>query len=440
MAVDNGRYQVASPNERSSGAVDVCPYLHLARDSQTAAIYARTDHRCTRLGKDQISFSWQNRYCTTRSHTECPYYLGESATGAHKIRRGALRRGGRHALEMVGLLLLLLLLTLILLRLTTGFAPPVIGAFFDDSPDAAGRSATAQPGSDTLRAPLFHAFTQSAGPDDDAARPADTSDRLDAPGFAHDAFQALWMRTDEPVRGLSIERGWVWGPEPLTSGLEEEWIDSPDGTRLVQYFPKGRMENGAESIPSSGLLAIEMLQGRYQIGQDRYADGPEPPDIPIAGTDEIAGLPTYADIKRLGLLAPPGRSPGDLIDEEIVDDHIQQVERYGEWNVIVRETIDVTGHAVADVFADYLGARGTIHADGEYVSGPLFEPRYQLIGLPITEAYWATVDADGEARDVLWQCFERRCLTYDPAKKPGRRVESGDTGRHYYQWRYGELD
>jgi hypothetical protein len=38
---------------------------------------------------------------------------------------------------------------------------------------------------------------------------------------------------------------------------------------------------------------------------------------------------------------------------------------------------------------------------------------------------------------VLLQCFERRCLTYTPDNPEGWKVEAGNVGQHYYQWRYG---
>jgi hypothetical protein len=36
----------------------------------------------------------------------------------------------------------------------------------------------------------------------------------------------------------------------------------------------------------------------------------------------------------------------------------------------------------------------------------------------------------------LFQAFERRMLTYTPSNSPAFRVEMGNVGRHYYQWRY----
>lgn len=43
----------------------------------------------------------------------------------------------------------------------------------------------------------------------------------------------------------------------------------------------------------------------------------------------------------------------------------------------------------------------------------------------------------GELRWVLVQAFERRILTYTPDNDPSWRVEMGNVGRHYYEWRYG---
>jgi hypothetical protein len=47
------------------------------------------------------------------------------------------------------------------------------------------------------------------------------------------------------------------------------------------------------------------------------------------------------------------------------------------------------------------------------------------------------VKVGGQVKDVLVQCFERRCLTYTPSNPTGWQVEMGNVGRHYYSWRYG---
>jgi hypothetical protein len=40
---------------------------------------------------------------------------------------------------------------------------------------------------------------------------------------------------------------------------------------------------------------------------------------------------------------------------------------------------------------------------------------------------------------VLVQLFERRALTYNPANPAVTQVEMGNVGRHYFNWRYGDL-
>ena len=58
------------------------------------------------------------------------------------------------------------------------------------------------------------------------------------------------------------------------------------------------------------------------------------------------------------------------------------------------------------------------------------------MGYPITEPYWIKVKLGGQERDVVVQLFERRVLTYTPSNRAEWRVEMGNIGRHYYQWRY----
>ena len=70
------------------------------------------------------------------------------------------------------------------------------------------------------------------------------------------------------------------------------------------------------------------------------------------------------------------------------------------------------------------------------MNAPLFQNPYYATGYPIAEAYWANVKVDGKPRDVLMQCFERRCLTYAPTNPVEWQVEMGNVGQHYYKWRY----
>jgi hypothetical protein len=82
-----------------------------------------------------------------------------------------------------------------------------------------------------------------------------------------------------------------------------------------------------------------------------------------------------------------------------------------------------TGHNIPDVFMNYF-------------SGQPWNWVY-IAGYPISEAFWAHVDVAGQPRDVLVQVFERRTITYDPGAPEGYKVQFGNVGRHYYDWRYG---
>ena len=83
-----------------------------------------------------------------------------------------------------------------------------------------------------------------------------------------------------------------------------------------------------------------------------------------------------------------------------------------------------SGHNIPDVFLNYFKGQSW---DWIYIAG-----------YPISEPYWAHVDIGGQVRPVLVQVFERRTLTYDPAAPEGYKVQFGNVGRHYYDWRYGK--
>jgi hypothetical protein len=83
-----------------------------------------------------------------------------------------------------------------------------------------------------------------------------------------------------------------------------------------------------------------------------------------------------------------------------------------------------------------MNSTGPVYEEGQLVEDVLFENPYFATGRPITEAYWTEVEIGGELKDVLPQCFERRCLTYTPSNAPGWQAEAGKVGRHYMSWRY----
>jgi hypothetical protein len=57
------------------------------------------------------------------------------------------------------------------------------------------------------------------------------------------------------------------------------------------------------------------------------------------------------------------------------------------------------------------------------------------IGYAKSEPFGATVKVAGVQRDVVIQAFERRILTYTPTNPDPFKVEMGNIGRHYLQWR-----
>lgn len=274
-----------------------------------------------------------------------------------------------------------------------------------------------------------------------AARSApDAQAAARAAGFADVAFQRVWQRNDQPVAARRAERSWMWGPGGYAS-LSEPYDRSADGRRVVQYFDKGRMEmnatvdRSAQSLVTSGLLVRELVEGRIQVGVNAFADA-APAQVVIAGDADDPGAPTYASLR--GLIGVPERS---LVGEEAR----AALARNGSVGVYTGPSrpemrlvafVPETGHNVPSVFAEYLAAQGLVYENGAYQQGRLVDQNL-VLGFPISEPYWARVRVGGVMRDVLIQAFERRILTYSPDNAPRWRVEMGNVGRHYYQWRYG---
>jgi hypothetical protein len=238
----------------------------------------------------------------------------------------------------------------------------------------------------------------------------------------------------------------MWGPEANTPLLYEPFIHSPGGQRVVQYFDKSRMEitdpfahdDGVWYV-SNGLLVVEMVEGYYQIGLGD-ADRDQTPD---SATVNIAGdpgqHPTYADISQFGLRAQPARSVGSSITQWFDATGIHETGPMAvPSSVTAAERLTVYGidHTVASVFWDFMTATGSVYENGQLTTGNLFVNPYYATGYPITEAYWSMIQVAGTSRPILWQCFQRRCLTYDPSNPVEWRVEAGNVGQHYYAWRY----
>jgi len=198
------------------------------------------------------------------------------------------------------------------------------------------------------------------------------------------------------------------------------------GRRVVQYFDKARMEQNMSGSPvTNGLLAVELISGRMQTGDARY-DQRQPATITAVGDSDNA-FPTYADFAQWQ----------------------QQQQRQQRQTTPQSRTDPVVTLAQPDgSFSTYLGAmRDPLTvigaADmGEMHSIPLAFSQFRdkaglpTIGVAITEPVWVRVNVGGMPRTVLVQAFERRILTYTPDNPDPYKVEFGNIGAHYYQWRY----
>jgi glucose/arabinose dehydrogenase len=258
--------------------------------------------------------------------------------------------------------------------------------------------------------------------------------------FGQPPFATTWSRTDEPVRGGVVQRSWIWGPEPLSPPILETYEDAPNGLRFVQYFDKSRMELADTSSQAglwavtNGLLVMELMSGRVQIGDALYEER-EPALINVAGDGNDPSGVTYQTLAAFIEVEPSPEGTvlttrlnraGDTADDPSL----------ASFDVTAGVLVEETGHRVASVFWEFMNAEGPVELDGTVVEGPLFENPFYATGLPVTEAYWTSVRVGGEERLVLVQAFERRVLTWTPDNEPNWRVEAGNVGRHYYEWRY----
>lgn len=259
------------------------------------------------------------------------------------------------------------------------------------------------------------------------------------------AFAGVWARTDKPVSTGAVQRTWLWGPQANTDAIEEPYADSPNGSRVVQYFDKSRMElthpGGDPTSPwyvTNGLLAKEMITGQMQVGDSKF-ESYQPANVNVAGDADDTSGPTYATFT--GLLEQPPHGNGYVVSEQVLrDGQVVTNSAYANaYHVTIATQVSETNHSVATPFWNFMTSSGTIWDGHNNVQGALFLNAFYATGLPITEPYWTTVKVGGVSEDVLIQVFERRVLTYTPSNPAGWQVESGNVGRHYYQWRYGQL-
>jgi hypothetical protein len=237
-----------------------------------------------------------------------------------------------------------------------------------------------------------------------------------ASSFADPKFQQQWQQGEAVTPNF-------WGPlSSAKDGQQEQYKEAQGGQRLVQYFDKGRMEltNGAVT---NGLLATEIVKGQIQVG-DGLFQAKDPPAIPMAG-DPDNQAPTYAQLttKAASLLAAtPSRNgqvttaaisiTGDLTTMQGEDPSVSSATQIAAYDA-------PTQHNVPGAFNDYRQKAGVL-----------------TIGYAISEPFLALVKVGGAQKRVMVQAFERRILTYTSANPIDFRIEMGNIGQHYYQWRY----
>ncbi len=221
--------------------------------------------------------------------------------------------------------------------------------------------------------------------------------------------------------------------------MQEPYAESPGGQRLVQYFDKSRMEINNPNNPNAvtnGLLANELISGRLQTGDASFEER-TPAYIPVAGDPDDTDGPVYATFRELLTAAP--KSVGAVITDTLnragTRGNDAGLARYA---VTAAYLVPETNHVIASPFWAFLQTTGQVQTATGLQTEKLFEPTFFATGFPSTEAYWARVKVAGQVKDVLMQCFQRRCLTYTPANPEGFQVEMGNVGQHYYGWRYRE--
>jgi hypothetical protein len=263
-----------------------------------------------------------------------------------------------------------------------------------------------------------------------------------APRFP--AFQGLWERQDLAVSEHVTDRSWTWGPAPIGEPTQEAYTEGFNGKRVVLYYDKSRMEINDPAADASshwyvtnGLLPIEMMTGRQQNG---LASFEQRAPARISAIGDAGQYPTYADLVHL--YQNPGEvNLGDLGKPATGFLNLDgSITGFNDFAADPATTLvrGENNHGVAKVFVDFMNQKGLVYDTntGQYVYGQVYDPLF-VFGLPVTGAYWVKSKVGGVERPILFQVFERRVLTYNPANPPEFRVEMGNVGMHYREWRYG---
>jgi len=234
------------------------------------------------------------------------------------------------------------------------------------------------------------------------------------------------------VANGQAQRAYLWGPTAIFSGTEP-YAQAAGGQQQVVYFDKGRMElkdpNLAQPnkyLVTAGALAKDLVTGRIEVG-DTQTQPKQSPDVVLVGDDPNADVPTYATFNKLGAGTDAGKAQdkaGQPVDAVLArDGTIRADDSLGQMSKVAA-FLPETGHNLPDVFLNYFKAQ---------------VPNWIYVaGYPISEAYWAHASVGSQPHPVLIQVFERRTITYDPAAPEGFKVQFGNVGQHYFNWRYSK--
>lgn len=240
--------------------------------------------------------------------------------------------------------------------------------------------------------------------------------------FANTAFETQWQTLERSIPNF-------YGPlstafDPSTEPYMEGIYNGQSGVRLVQYFDKARLEQiTPDRRITSGLLTVELKSGNLQLGNATFAQYP-PAYIGVAG-DPGGGGPTYADLQQLPEQVTQANGAVNLRFEPSSNTFAPTTASSDPQAAFAEYIADPNGRFGQNVpraFADFLRRipGGSLPTMG-YPIGPAFTAHVRLKGVNNTA--------------VIVQPFQRRVLTYTPSNREATRVEFGNIGRHYYQWR-----
>ena len=260
-------------------------------------------------------------------------------------------------------------------------------------------------------------------------------------------FRNRWIEQDHLVG----QRPYTWGPNVPGAPVvkSEAYNSSPGGQRRVLYLDKARMEinNPANGFVTTGLAVKELVSGLRQDGDTTFTQL-APSKTQVAGDPVSVNpqAPVYASFKNVVTLGNADANSRPFTNGAVLTQFINK--SGGVSTINPPETIRIgayhaqTGHNIAAPFEAFMRQRGptTNPANGATIPDqPVYtaDPISNVFGLAISEPYWVTTKIAGVDRTVLVQLFERRVLTYNPALATNK-VEMGNLGQHYYQWRYVE--